>query len=289
MRRQPARSQSITSPWPYFALTLGWSGLFYSLAALVSQRWPTGPAALFHALGGIGPILAAVVLLYRYGNSSERRDFWRRIVDFRRIPGRSYAVIFLLVPLATGLSALLAIALGGWGIRLEAAARFIDQPLAIIPFALFVLIFGPLPEEPGWRGYALDRLQLRRNALAASLIVGTLWALWHLPLFFVDGSYQHSLGFGTLSFWVYMLDKLPDAVLYTWIYNNTSRSTLAAILFHFMANFVGELFLLSPQANLIQFLLWSAVAVAVVLHWGPATLTHAPPEATPFRPAVQES
>lgn len=281
MKRRPTPPQPTASTWAYFALTLGWSGFFYSLAALVSRAWPDGPAALFHVLGGIGPLLAAVILLYRYGTREERRNFWWRIVDFRCIPRRWYGAIFLLVPAATALAGLLDVALGGWGIRLEAAARFLEQPLAIIPFALFILLFGPVPEEPGWRGYALDRLQARRSALAASLILGTLWALWHLPLFFMEGSYQHSLGFGTLAFWLYLLSLLPDAILYTWIYNNTNHSTLSAILFHFMANFVGELFLLSPQANLIRFLLWSALAGAVVLHWGTTTLTHNQPETVP--------
>lgn len=288
MRRRSARPESSTSAWPYFVLTLGWSGFFYSLAALVSQRWPAGPATLFHAIGGIGPALVAVVLLYRHGSVAARRDFWQRIVDFRRIPRRWYAIIFLLVPAATGLASLLDLALGGWGIRLEAATDFIDQPLAIVPFALFIMIFGPLPEEPGWRGYALDRLQTRHKALAASLILGTVWALWHLPLFFMQGSYQHSLGFGSLAFWLYTLSLLPDAILYTWIYNNTGRSTLSAILFHFMANFVGELFLLSPQTNVIRFLLWIVLAAAVVVHWGPATLSHNRPEVIPLATAAPQ-
>ena len=53
-------------------------------------------------------------------------------------------------------------------------------------------------EELGWRGYVLDRLQEKRSALVSSLILGVVWSLWHLPLFFVQGSYQAGLGVGTL-------------------------------------------------------------------------------------------
>lgn len=64
----------------------------------------------------------------------------------------------------------------------------------------FTFWFGPLPEELGWRGFALDRLQRRTTALRASLILGTLWALWHLPLFYMPGTYQAGLGAGTARF-----------------------------------------------------------------------------------------
>jgi uncharacterized protein len=269
------------SPWLFFALTLGWSGFFFSAAAIASRGVPAGPATLFHALGGIGPLLAAVVLVYARGNAALRRDFWLRMVDARRIPLRWAATILILMPTATFLAALLDTAWGGDGLQLDAAARFVTRPLTIVPFAFFILVFGRIPEEPGWRGYALDRLQVRWSAFGASLILGVVWALWHLPLFFVAGSYQHSLGAGTLSFWRYLFSFLPDAVLYTWIYNNANRSTLAAILFHFMTNLTGELFGLTPRAEIFLLLLWVLLAAAVVRRYGPATLVRTPSPGTP--------
>ncbi len=52
--------------------------------------------------------------------------------------------------------------------------------------ALQVALIGPLSEELGWRGYALDALQARWSAAASSLVVGLAWSLWHLPLFFIQ-------------------------------------------------------------------------------------------------------
>ena len=63
-----------------------------------------------------------------------------------------------------------------------------------------LLIIGPLSEEIGWRGYALERLQTRWNALTSSLIVGLVWALWHLPLFMMVGTSQHELGIPFIGF-----------------------------------------------------------------------------------------
>ena len=162
----------------------------------------------------------------------------------------------LFIPLKSGLAALIDMLLGGWGIAPEALTGFLANPLTILPTLLVWLIFGPLPEEPGWRGYALDGLQARRSAWFASLAVGLTWALWHLPLFFIEGTWQaETIGLGTQRFYLYMFSILMQSLLYTWIVNNTQRGILAAILFHFSTNAFGELFRLSPRAELIDFAL----------------------------------
>jgi membrane protease YdiL (CAAX protease family) len=151
-------------------------------------------------------------------------------------------------------------------------------------FAGFILLFGPLPEEIGWRGYALDRLQARCgasspstglgqrwsrwNALAAGLLLGAAWGVWHIPLFFMPGYYGDALPQPA----EFMFAILMTSVLITWIYNNTRRSVLAAVLYHFMVNFTGELLPTSVQVDLYRTALTALVVLCVVLWWGPAIL-----------------
>ena len=132
-----------------------------------------------------------------------------------------------------------------------------------------MLLFGPLPEEMAWRGYVLDGLQARWNALIASLILGIAWTLWHLPLFLIEGSYQYGLGIGTPQFWLFVLGMVPQSILMTWIYNNNRRSTVTAVLFHFMINFVGELLALSLRAETIYVASWWIAALLVIAIWKP--------------------
>ena len=147
--------------------------------------------------------------------------------------------------------------------------------MEILPFAIFILIFGPLPEELGWRGYALDGLQARYNALISSLILGLIWALWHVPLFFMNGTWQHDkLGFATVDFWTFVFGTVIISILFTWIYNNTNRSTLSAILFHFVINFSGELFSPTEMARLYNLILVTVFSMIVVTIYGHETLTH---------------
>jgi membrane protease YdiL (CAAX protease family) len=261
-------------PWLFLGLTLSLTWFFEFLAAAIDESIPGWGVTTLHYVGGIMPLAVAVGLTHLKHNRPFRRDFWRRIIDLRRIGFGWYAVIFLYTPIKSGLAALIDILLGGWGIAPEALTRFAEQPLLVVPTLFFWLLFGPLPEEPGWRGYALDGLQARQSALSASFIVGVVWSLWHLPLFFIEGTWQaEQVGLGTQRFWFYMLTILIEAILYTWIYNNTNRSTLSAILFHFMGNAFGELFALSEQAEVYNFVVAIVAVVLVVIIWRPRTLT----------------
>lgn len=262
-----------SSPWFFFILAFAWSWLFWILAALFSRGDHEILTTSLHYIGGIGPLFAAIALVYLKQDQKGRRDYWQRVIDFKRIRGSWYAVIFLVPPVLAGLSVLIDIISGGDGIQLEAAEKFQNQPLMIIPFAIFILLFGPIPEELGWRGYVLDRLQVRWSALSSSIILGIIWAAWHLPLFFIEGSYQYNLGLGNVSFWIFMAFIVTQAVLTSWIYNNNNRSTASAILFHFMVNFIGELFELTEAAELYQLMLWIAASIFIVVIWGPKRLT----------------
>lgn len=261
-------------PWLHLGLTLGFTWCVEFLAATVDGTIPGWGLSTLRYLGGVTPLAVAVGLTYLKHDRPFQRDFWQRIIDFRRMSLGWYLVILLYTPIKSGLAALMDTLSGGHGIAPEAVSDFAAEPLLIVPTLLFWLLFGPVPEEPGWRGYALDGLQASHCALAASLVVGAAWSLWHVPLFFIEGTWQaEQVGLGTQRFWFYLLTIVVEAVLYTWIYNNTNRSTLSSILFHFVGNTFGEMFALSPQAEVYSFVVGILAVVAVVALWGPGTLT----------------
>ena len=225
-------------------------------------------------LGGIG---------FTYFTQSKESwlEYWSRIIDPKRIRAKWYLIIFLFVPGLMAVAVLLDVASGGSAALLirEKVTPFLSAPSTIVPFLLGVFIYGPFPEELGWRGYALDRLQARWNALVSSLILGAIWALWHLPLFFIKDTLFYSQGAWSPWFWLFVVGVVPTAVIYTWIFNNTRSSTLAAILFHFMSNVTYELANVTAGTNFYSTLLWIIAAIAVVALWGAGTLSgreHAP-------------
>ncbi len=266
--------QTQSNPWVFFALTYGLTWSFWIPAALWGAPEPAPVTTLLHYLGGLMPPLVAIGLTFLRRDRDAWHDYWQRVIGFGRIRAGWYAVILLTAPALTGLGALLDVLLGGTGAQIE--TRFLANPLAVVPFAFFTLFFGPLPEEIAWRGYALDRLQARWSALASSLVLGLAWTLWHVPLFFIEGSYQHGL-IGSLSFWLFWLGLVPQSILMTWIYNHNRRSTLSAVLFHYAVNLTGELFALTERAELCYALLWIVAALVVIAVWGSSRLKRTRP------------
>ncbi|MCZ7571546.1 MAG: CPBP family intramembrane metalloprotease [Ardenticatenaceae bacterium] len=273
------RSSRLSGPWAYFVLTLGWSWLFWIVAIVLSQPAGSLLTLLLIAMGGLGPAITGISLTYLTRGPAGRRDYWRRVIDFKRIGLRWYAVIFLLHPLLAALAVATGLLSGESLPAFDQTAGYLAAPLSLLGFVVFTLFFGPVPEELGWRGYVLDRLQARWSALTSSLVLGIVHVAWHLPLFFIAAHpIGHVFPMGSVRFWLdFVAGTVVLAVMLTWLYNNTGRSTLAAILFHFMGNFTGEFLELPDPLRQYQ-TLWSiALAVAVVLVWNSKTMTRRRP------------
>lgn len=263
----------VGTPWTFFAATFAitWGCWLAAIALDVGFDSPLGLALLF--LGLVGPGAAGIGFVYLVYDEPGRRDFWNRIVQVGRID-RRWLLAILLLPVAVDVTAAVTeLLLGGTSAELGAwVGEFWRNPVVVLP-TLFFATLPPLLEELGWRGYALDRLQLGRSALVSSVILGVVWALWHLPLFFIEGSYQHdAVGFNTLEFWLFMLGLVPVSVFITWVYNNTGRSILGAIVVHGWMNLTLQTVELSGRAEVMHISLWVVVAVVLVLTWGGAAL-----------------
>nr|AIA16669.1 CAAX protease self-immunity [uncultured bacterium] len=206
-------------------MTVAWSWFFFGVAYLCGVSGESGgflgPILILLALAG--PLVIAVPTLHLTGSPEEKRRYWRQVFDPRLIPGRWWAVILLLVPAITVVSGVIS---GHWQTYLFATL------LSSVGITLLVSPVVPVLEELGWRGYVLDKLQNRHSPVVASIILGTIWGIWHLPAFFLQGSVLGENTNGSLPFWLFFWNFLPMTVLLTWIRNNTNGSTLSAILVH---------------------------------------------------------
>jgi len=269
------RTITTQSPLIYFLIAIGFSWLFWIPAAFVDANILESPWVILLYIGGLGPAIGGILLTSLNDNKEIRKEYWRRVFDVRRISAKWYLVILLAYPLIT---ALLTIVENGQLQITETFRELLTQPVRIVIFAVYIFIFGPLPEELGWRGYALDGLQNRMNAVLASLLLGAVWALWHIPLFFMKGTYQNELGFGSAAFWRFMVFATVVSIFFTWIYNNNERSTLSAALFHFSINFTGNILEVSKEMDLYRIILFVVAAIIVVLFYGANDLAKRPKE-----------
>lgn len=134
-----------------------------------------------------------------------------------------------------------------------------NRPILLViaeSFIWYFLFGGPLNEEPGWRGFAMPRLQRQFSPLVASLILGTLWGLWHVPLHLMGVYYGGAWGA------IIRIQEIPRTILFTWIYNRTKGSLLIPLLFHTAIN-TTNLFL--PRSFGVVLVICTLIAIAVVI------------------------
>ena len=129
-------------------------------------------------------------------------------------------------------------------------------------YAIFLFFFGPLPEELGWRGVLFDLLS-KQSITKAQIITAAVWFTWHLPLFFIVGSYQHGIGFATSGFLLWAVGLIVQSIIMGFLYISTNRSIASAILFHYFVNLAGEAFELIIPAEMLSIGIY--VILAIVL------------------------
>ncbi|MGD8398011.1 MAG: type II CAAX endopeptidase family protein, partial [Anaerolineae bacterium] len=226
------------SVWGFFGATYALSWLIW-LPAIVWRG--EAPNLLLVVLGAFVPSLMGILFTYLTRDRAGRRDFWRRVVDVRRIGWRWWIVIILLFPVVHGIAIPLYALLGGTPPALGPVGEALADPALVLQLVMANLLISGFSEELGWRGFALDRLQGRWRALRASLILGLVHGLWHLPLFFIPGITQGEMGLLSPGALVFLAGSVAGGVIFTWVYNNTQRSILSAVLLHFMINLCLDL------------------------------------------------
>lgn len=240
-------------PWNFFALTLAYSWGLWLAAVALGGDLGSPIVGLLYVLGGLGPSVGALLLLFREGGVKKAASHVKYALDFRSTGAGRLALV-------VGLSVIPNLASVVITERAPSGLLAADLTLSgIVPWMAFLLVVAVI-EEMGWRGYALPRLLKARSALASSLILGFVWAAWHVPLFIIPGTWQHGLGFGTLTFWRYLFQIIPRTAIYTWVYVRNGNSLPSAVLFHALNNMSGELFDVTQRADSVRMVIEFALA-----------------------------
>ncbi len=189
-----------------------------------------------YLLVGYGFLLATVLMTWITLGRGATIALLKRFLIWR-VNWVWYLVALLLLPAVQLASVYLTAALSSTAVNFNAAliheilVPTMGLPVLVIPWFLFEVFTNG--EEIGWRGYVLPRLQANYNALVSSLIVGLLWAFWHIPKFLGTGTGSER----SFSWFIIAFPAL--SVLYTWLYNNTRGSLLLVTLFHASGNTAG--------------------------------------------------
>ena len=220
-----------------------------------------------HVIGALGPIGAAFVVTAITGGRRGVSEFLGRM--FRWRVGIGWLLLTLLSPLALFLlsAAILRVSGASWPDLSQLRGAFADSAW-VIGFIISSIAFG-FGEEPGWRGFALPRLQKPRSALSATFILSVFWALWHLPFFFYKFEFQ-----GAVTIVGFFLSMFAGALWLTFLYNSTGGSILMVALWHVVWNMMNLVApVVSDDVVAVMNMLMIVVGVVALIIGGPATLS----------------
>jgi membrane protease YdiL (CAAX protease family) len=193
-----------------------------------------------HYLASFGPMAAALVVTWFSGGSQGLKDLWARITKWRG--ERKWIAFALLSPVIFFIfGTLVNFFLTKEWPDLSRIGQVNYLPnLGLGALVLWLATFG-FGEEIGWRGFALPRLQKKYNALAATIILGITWIVWHIPTFFYHETY---LEMGPFLLFGMAIGILFGGVMLTWLYNSSKGSILMVAIWHGLFDFFS-----ASQAN----------------------------------------
>lgn len=256
---KPQTLMTIKAVYPFFLISFG---LTWGLASLliffndqiVAVFGEVSSSNPLFILAVYAPAIAAFILVFHYyglrgiGSFLRRLTLWRMPLGWWLFLVIGIPVLFYTASAITG----------------TIAEPFPYSPWqAVIAPLLLMLVLGPV-EEFGWRGLALPLLQRRFAPFWASLIIGMIWGIWHLPAFLIGGTPQ--------SEWVFLpffIAAIALSIIMTAIFNASKGSILTAALFHFQLNNP-----IWPDAQPWDTVLFSAVALAIVILKRRTMFTH---------------
>jgi len=247
----------------FFLLAIGLTWIFMITDALGSRGiLPFRLPLPLMVVMGYMPTLAAVIVTRATQGKDGVRALFRKLTIVRVGLGWYLFAIFGMVGVNL-LSVLIYNVLNSSANLPIFSARLPQAPawqVALMIVPMFIVIGIVNGEELAWRGFAMPRLQAKYSALTASIIMGLIWSLFHLPLFFtLTGSSQ-----ADMSFWVFTVSTVSLSVLFTWMLNNTRGSVLLAYLFHAAQNTWSQVFSVDHSRG-GDYVAWILLALAIVV------------------------
>jgi membrane protease YdiL (CAAX protease family) len=257
-------TEAVYKPTRFFVITFLLTWICGFIAAYFSYQ-PGGQTlqVLFMIPGLFAPFIAALIMISGANHRALRKDFWERL-SLRKIKLSYLPVILLIMPFALFLATALSVLFGHSADQFRLSSGFaIMGGQALL--SLIILFLAPTFEELGWRGYGVDSIRSRFNLFTTSLLFGVLWGLWHVPLFFTNGYYQHELWTTSIVYVInFFAQVLVATIVMNWVYYRNNRSIIAAILFHFMLNLFSVLFQTEQFTKCIITIVLLVISVVVV-------------------------
>ena len=252
-------------PIRFYVIVFSLTWLFWFAAAIVGRGGGAeGTVMTLMLLGLLVPSITALCTVATSKSAALKRDLRNKLVGLFRVNllqvGEAIVVFCGVIAASILLSTLCGQSLSQFSFVADFSFSIGGAP------TLLLLVLTAFLEELGWRGYAEDSIAAYCSWWKESLIFGVVWALWHLPLFFIPGTYQANILQESPWFMVnFFVSVMPMGFMFTWVYVKNQRSILACMVFHFFVNLLQEEIAMTQVTKCVETLVLSGVAAVVVL------------------------
>lgn len=238
---------------------------FWISAAVISKTEnDNGKSLLLMLMGLMAPAMTALITVLTSGSKALKADFRRKLVGFYRLKPMN---ILIAVAAFMGIVAASILLSTFAGQSLDQFAFTEDFSFSVGgTSALLTILLAAVIEEVGWRGYGEDSVASYFSWFTESVIFGLVWALWHLPLFWIEGTYHFGLKELGIGYMLnFLISVMPLGFLTTWVYVKNNRSMLACIIFHLFVNTMQEKIAMTPQTKCMETIVVFFAAALIVL------------------------
>jgi membrane protease YdiL (CAAX protease family) len=253
----------------FFVFTFIWTWVFYCAIVFFRLSPYEGPGMVLLICGGCSPTFVGLIMALVTYNKTDKLDYIKSCYQVKRIGARRWIFIILIFPVIHTVSIFFDLLTGGTLPEMTNLRAVLQNPVSFIPLLLLSFMSGPFSEELGWRGFALKPLLDRFGFTRASVLLGLIWGVWHLPLYFMPETWHGQMGFALAGFWMFLLLNIGLSAIMSFVFIKTNHSIVSAMLLHLTNNFTAQLLAkTSDTVEIVNSLLIFGVGIVLCIYMG---------------------
>ena len=216
-------------------------------------------------LGVLSPATIAIITVFTSKSDALKKDFKRKIFNFWKLKPLYILGGYLIMSAIICCSILFSLLFGGSINQFSFTEGFTFSGPGLFS-AFLTITLAAILEEVGWRGYGEDSIAQYHSWFKESIIFGFVWASWHLPLFWIPGTYHYEIRLmNNIYMFNFLISVIPMGFITTWVYVKNNRSMLASILFHLFMNFIQEKIAMTQDTKCFETIFVTIAAIIIVL------------------------
>ena len=225
---------------------------------------PGTTGSVLMLIGLIAPAVVSTIFVLVSGSDELKKDLKDKIISFYKVKWINVFWAVVVFALIVVFSILLSLLFGQSLKQFSFTDDFSFTGVGI-GTAFVTITLASTIEEVGWKGYCEDSIGQYMNWFWESLLFGALWSLWHLPLIFIQGTYQAGLMVNPLYVINFFISGIPLGYIITWVYLVSDRSILACMIFHLFVNFMQEKIAMTPETKCLETIVVIIATVIIVM------------------------